>query len=164
MRTAVPLEFCPSLTPSKRKTTALPPSSRRPPSGLLRRASREQVTIVREFVWLQMLVHGMKTWGIAVSDAHAVHGNGVGGWRASRSILHRRTGKDRLGRDQPQVKDRADDSKLGTLSRVETSDGIQAGGLAWANGTIDLKVRVQCSSWIGVDRVRVWSTADRIRL
>ena len=23
----------------------------------------------------------MKTWGIAVSDAYTVHGNGVGGWR-----------------------------------------------------------------------------------
>ena len=47
------------------------------PYKISRRASREQVYIVREFVWLQMLNRGMKTWGIAVSDAHTVHGNGV---------------------------------------------------------------------------------------
>ena len=41
---------------------------------------REQVYVVREFVWLQMLNRGMKT-GYRVSDAHTVHGNGVGGWR-----------------------------------------------------------------------------------
>ena len=40
------------------------------PIRFSRRASREQVYIVREFVWLQMLNRGMKTWGIAVSDAH----------------------------------------------------------------------------------------------
>ena len=33
---------------------------------ITRRASREQVSVVREFVWLQMLNRGLKTWGIAV--------------------------------------------------------------------------------------------------
>ena len=36
---------------------------------------------VREFIWLQILNQGHKVWGIAVSDAHTVHGNGAGGWR-----------------------------------------------------------------------------------
>ena len=51
------------------------------PYQITRRASREQVSIIREFVWLQMLNQGRRVWGIAVSDAHTVFGNGVGGWR-----------------------------------------------------------------------------------
>ena len=67
--------------PLKQKITGQQKSSHRAPYKISRRASREQVYIVREFVWLQMLNRGMRTWGIAVSDAHTVHGNGVGGWR-----------------------------------------------------------------------------------
>ena len=40
-----------------------------------------RVKYVREFIWLQILNQGHKVWGIAVSDAHTVHGNGTGGWR-----------------------------------------------------------------------------------
>jgi len=125
------------------------------PFRITRRASREQVTIVREFVWLQMLNHGMKTWGIAVSDAHAVHGNGVGGWRTY----------VRSSTDDPEKIDWAEISRRskagqmilssGPYLEVETADGIQAGGLARANGTIDLNIRVQCSSWIDVDRIQI---------
>ena len=125
------------------------------PFRITRRASREQVTIVREFVWLQMLNHGMKTWGIAVSDAHAVHGNGVGGWRT-----YVRSSTDEPEKiDWEEISRRSKAGQMilssGPYLEVETSDGIQAGGLARANGTIGLKVRVQCSSWIDVDRVQV---------
>ena len=34
-------------------------------------------------------------------------------------------------------------------------DGVIAGGLIRANRSIDLKVRVQCSSWIDIDRVQI---------
>ncbi len=125
------------------------------PFRITRRASREQVTIVREFVWLQMLNHGMKTWGIAVSDAHAVHGNGVGGWRT-----YVRSSTDEPEKiDWEEISRRSKAGQMilssGPYLEVETSDGIQAGGLARANGTIGLKVRVQCSSWIDVDRIQV---------
>ena len=125
------------------------------PFRITRRASREQVTIVREFVWLQMLNHGMKTWGIAVSDAHAVHGNGVGGWRT-----YVRSSTDAPAKiDWAEISRRSKAGQMilssGPYLEVETADGIQAGGLARANGTIDLKIRVQCSSWIDVDRIQV---------
>ena len=125
------------------------------PFRITRRASREQVTIVREFVWLQMLNHGMKTWGIAVSDAHAVHGNGVGGWRT----YVRSSTDDPEKIDWEEISRRSKAGQMilssGPYLEVETADGIQAGGLARANGTIGLKVRVQCSSWIDVDRIQV---------
>ena len=34
-------------------------------------------------------------------------------------------------------------------------DGVLAGGLARATDSIDIKVRVQCSSWIDIDRIQV---------
>ncbi len=128
---------------------------RQAPFRITRRASREQVTMVREFVWLQMLNHGLKTWGIAVSDAHAVHGNGVGGWRTYvRSSID-----DPEKIDWQEISRRSKAGQMilssGPYLEVETADGIQAGGLARANGTIDLKVRVQCASWIDVDRIQV---------
>ena len=125
------------------------------PYRITRRASREQVTIVREFVWLQMLNHGMKTWGIAVSDAHAVHGNGVGGWRT----YVRSSTDDPAKIDWAEISRRSKAGQMilssGPYLEVETADGIQAGGLARANGTIDLKIRVQCSSWIDIDRIQI---------
>jgi hypothetical protein len=125
------------------------------PFRITRRASREQVTIVREFVWLQMLNHGMRTWGIAVSDAHAVHGNGVGGWRT----FVRSSTDDPAKIDWAEISRRSKAGQMilssGPYLEVETADGIQAGGLARANGTIDLKIRVQCSSWIDIDRIQI---------
>ena len=125
------------------------------PYRITRRASREQVTIVREFVWLQMLNHGMKTWGIAVSDAHAVHGNGVGGWRT----YVRCSTDDPEKIDWEEISRRSKAGQMilscGPYLEVETADGTQAGGLARANGTIGLKIRVQCASWIDVDRIQV---------
>ena len=125
------------------------------PFRITRRASREQVTIVREFVWLQMLNHGMKTWGIAVSDAHAVHGNGVGGWRT----YVRSSTDDPANIDWAEISRRSKAGQMilssGPYLEVETADGIQAGGLARANGTIELKIRVQCASWIDVDRIQI---------
>ena len=41
----------------------------------------EEVSYDRQFIWLQLLNRGHRYWSIAVSDAHSVHGNGVGGWR-----------------------------------------------------------------------------------
>ena len=125
------------------------------PYRITRRASREQVSVVREFVWLQMLNRGLKTWGIAVSDAHTVHGNGVGGWRTY----------VRCSTDEPSEIDWREISRrskagqmiltTGPYLEVETADGVLPGGHARANDEVQLKVRVQCSSWIDVDRIQV---------
>lgn len=125
------------------------------PYKISRRASREQVYIVREFVWLQMLNLGLKTWGIAVSDAHTVHGNGVGGWRTY--VRSSTDDPDKI--DWREISRRAKAGQMilstGPYLEVETADGILAGGLARANDSIDLKVRVQCPSWIDIDRIQV---------
>ena len=125
------------------------------PYKITRRASREQVSIVREFVWLQMLNRGLKTWGIAVSDAHTVHGNGVGGWRT----YVRCSTDDPQKIDWREISRRAKGGQMilttGPYLEVQTLDGILAGGLARANDSIDLKVRVQCPSWIDIDRIQI---------
>jgi len=125
------------------------------PYRITRRASREQVSVVREFVWLQMLNRGLKTWGIAVSDAHTVHGNGVGGWRT-----YVRCSTDEPSKiDWREISRRSKAGQMilttGPYLEVETIDGILSGGLARANHSIDLKVRVQCPSWIEIDRIQV---------
>ena len=125
------------------------------PFRITRRAAREQVTINREFVWLQLLNKGMKMWGIAVSDAHHVHGNGVGGWRT----YVRSSTDDPEKIDWKEISRRAKAGQMilttGPYLEVETADGVFPGGHARANGEIDLKVRVQCASWIDIDRVQV---------
>ena len=102
-----------------------------------------------------MLNRGMKTWGIAVSDAHTVHGNGVGGWRT----YVRCSTDDPAKVDWREISRRAKGGQMilttGPYLEVQTLDGILAGGLARANDSIGLKVRVQCPSWIDIDRIQV---------
>ena len=43
----------------------------------------------------------------------------------------------------------------GPYLEVQTVDGILPGGLARANDSIDLKIRVQCPSWINIDRIQI---------
>jgi hypothetical protein len=43
----------------------------------------------------------------------------------------------------------------GPFLQVETEDGVQPGGEARAKGSIKLKVKVQCTDWIDIDRVQV---------
>lgn len=117
--------------------------------------ARESSSAVREFVWLQLLNRGHRLWGIAVSDAHTVHGNGVGGWRTY----------VRSSTDNPALIDWQEMSRnskagqmilsTGPFLEVSTSDGTIAGGLTRANGSVNLRVRVQCTDWIDIDRVQV---------
>ena len=127
----------------------------RAPFRITRRASREQVSIIREFVWLQMLNQGRKVWGIAVSDAHTVFGNGVGGWR---TYIPSSTDEPQ-NIDWEEISRRAKAGQMmlttGPFLEVETEDGTLPGGLARANDSIKVKVRVQCSSWIDINRVQV---------
>jgi hypothetical protein len=115
----------------------------------------ERVWFQRQFIWLQLLNQGAPLAGVAVCDAHRVHGNGVGGWRMympSRS-------------DQPAEIDWRENSRhakagrsiltTGPFLQVETGDGILPGGTTRATGSVDLKVKVQCTDWLDINRVQV---------
>ena len=125
------------------------------PYKITRRASREQVSIIREFVWLQMLNQGRRLWGIAVSDAHTVFGNGVGGWRTY--IPSSTDAPKDINWEEISRRAKAGQMMLttGPFLEVRTEDGILPGGLARANDSIKLDVRVQCSSWIDINRVQI---------
>ena len=125
------------------------------PFKITRRAGREQVSILREFVWLQMLNQGRKVWGIAVSDAHTVFGNGVGGWRT-----YIPSSKDKPKEiDWEEISRRAKSGQMilttGPFLEVETEKGTLPGGLAKAKNSVNLKIRVQCTSWIDIDRLQI---------
>ena len=120
-----------------------------------RRGTKEYVRESREFAWLQNLNRGHRYWGIAVADAHRVHGNGVGGWR---TYIQSST-------DEPQKLDWKELSRnakagrmilsTGPFLEVATEDGAIAGGQTRGNGGVKLKVRVQCTDWIDIDRIQV---------
>ncbi|MEW6306792.1 MAG: CehA/McbA family metallohydrolase [Verrucomicrobiota bacterium] len=119
------------------------------------RAGKESVSYLREFIWLQLLNRGHRYWGMAVCDAHSVYGNGVGHWRMyfpSQS-------------DQPAEIDWQEISRhakagrsiltSGPYLQVETEDGILPGGTARGTGGVKLRVKVQCTDWLDIDRVQV---------
>ena len=109
----------------------------------------------RTFGWLQLLNQGRHVWCVAVSDAHRIFGNGVGGWR---TYVPSST-------DIPAEIDHAEvvrNSKSGRMMitngpflRVTTSDGLPIGSTVIREGFIDLKVQVQTPNWLEVDRVQV---------
>lgn len=119
------------------------------------RAGKETVTYLREFIWLQMLNRGHRYWGTAVCDAHTVYGNGVGGWR-----MYFPSSSDKPNEiDYKEITRHAKAGRsyltTGPFLQVETEDGILPGGEARATGSIKLKVKVQCTDWIDIDRVQV---------
>ena len=109
----------------------------------------------RTFGWLQMLNQGRLVWCVAVSDAHRIFGNGVGGWR---TYVPSST-------DSPAELDHEEivrNSKAGRMMitngpflEVTTSDGLPIGSSVISEGFIDLKVRVQTPNWLEIDRVQV---------
>jgi len=113
------------------------------------------VAPIREFIWLQLLNQGLSPKAIAVADAHHVHGNGVGGWRTY----------VKSSTDEPEKIDWREMSRnakagrsilsTGPYLEVETGSGILAGGHDRVSGAIELKVKVQCSTWLDIDRVQV---------
>ncbi len=113
------------------------------------------VSPVREFIWLQLLNQGLSPRAIAVCDAHHVHGNGVGGWRT-----YVKSSTDDPARiDWREISRNAKAGRMilstGPYLEVETGSGIIAGGLDRVSGAVELKVRVQCSTWLDIDRVQV---------
>ncbi|MEM8954810.1 MAG: CehA/McbA family metallohydrolase [Verrucomicrobiota bacterium] len=116
------------------------------------------VDYFREFIWLQLLNQGHRIWGVAVSDAHAVHGNGVGGWRV---YLPSST-------DEPEELDWRELVRnalagrmilsTGPFLEVGTDGGAGPGdteSLSGASDEVYLSVRVQCADWLDIDRVQV---------
>ncbi|MCS6863442.1 MAG: hypothetical protein NZT92_24310, partial [Abditibacteriales bacterium] len=43
----------------------------------------------------------------------------------------------------------------GPFLRVQTDDGTQPGGATRVTGTLNLRVQVQCTDWLDIDRVQV---------
>lgn len=113
------------------------------------------VSPIREFIWLQLLNQGLTPRAIAVCDAHQVHGNGVGGWRT----YVKSSTDDPAKIDWREVSRNAKAGRMvlstGPFLEVETGAGVIAGGLDRVGGEVSLKVRVQCGTWLDIDRVQV---------
>ncbi len=110
---------------------------------------------VREFLWRQLLNQGHRLVAVAVADAHAVYGNGVGGWRI---YLPSSTDQpEQISWDELAPKAKAGNIMLssGPFLEVSTADGKIAGDDVRGNGGVDLKVRVQCADWLDIDRVQI---------
>jgi hypothetical protein len=116
---------------------------------------KENVQYVREFIWLQMLNRGHRYAAMAVCDAHSVYGNGTGGWRM---YLPSRS-------DEPAQIDWRENSRhakaghsiltTGPFLTVQTADGTGPGDTMRATAGVQLRVKVQCTDWIDIDRVQI---------
>ncbi len=117
--------------------------------------NKDAVYPQREFVWLQLLNQGHRLPCVAVSDAHGIHGNGVGGWRTyvrSSTDLPAQVDWKEIARNA-----RAGRSFVttGPFLEVTTDDGTGPGGSTRAASGVHLHVRVQATDWQRIDRVQV---------
>lgn len=116
-----------------------------------------KVVYQREFIYLQLLNLGHRLVATAVSDAHSVHGNGVGAWR-----VYLPSATDDPAKIDWREMSRAAKAGRGVLSTGPfmtvtpvTPDG-QIGREIKTNGhAAVLKVKIQCTDWLDVDRVQV---------
>ncbi|HSJ04573.1 MAG TPA: hypothetical protein VK956_19035, partial [Verrucomicrobium sp.] len=115
-----------------------------------------KVSFVRQFIWLQLLNQGHRIHPVAVADAHSVHGNGVGGWRM---FLPSKT-------DEPAQIDWTNDLAAHALAghailttgpflQVTAGNGQMPGEDVRSAGPLALKIKVQCTDWIDIDRVQI---------
>lgn len=105
------------------------------------------------FLWLQMHNAGHHLWTIAVSDAHEVTREGVGGWRT-----YLPSSTDEPANFDPQELIRhakAGHSFVtnGPFLEVKAGEGRGPGDTVAGERQVVLHVRVQCTSWVDVDRV-----------
>ncbi len=114
-----------------------------------------QVSTLREFVWLQLLNQGLRVWGVAVNDAHHVYNNGVGSWR---TYVPSNT-DDPAKIDWREMSRNAKAGRMvlssGPYLEVSTESGAIAGGFDRVSGELALNVKVQCANWLDIDRVQV---------
>jgi hypothetical protein len=114
-----------------------------------------KASTVREFIWLQLLNQGHRLAVVGVADAHSVYGNGVGCWRNYVPCSTDDPAKISWDELSPRVKKGNMILTSGPYLEVTTPDGKTAGDDLRASGGIALKVRVQCNTWAGIDRVQV---------
>ncbi len=114
-----------------------------------------KASTVREFVWRQLLNQGHRLVAVGVADAHSVYGNGVGCWRGYIPSSTDEPAKIDWAELSPRVKKGNMVLTTGPFLEVTTQNGKIAGDDDRATGGIDLKVRVQCTDWIDIDRVQV---------
>jgi hypothetical protein len=110
----------------------------------------------REFLWLQMLNQGRRTSAMAVMDSHSVFGNGCGGWRMYMPSASDEPSKIDWRENVRAAKAGCSYLTTGPFLQVSTPDGDQPGATIRAKGgLVTLKVSVQCTDWIDIDRVQV---------
>ncbi len=114
-----------------------------------------KVSAVREFVWRQLLNQGLRVTAVGVADAHSVYGNGVGCWRCYLPSTTDEPAKIDWAELSPHAKAGHLVLSTGPFLEVTTQNGKIAGDDDRSTGGIDLKVRVQCTDWMDVDRVQV---------
>ncbi|NBV23486.1 MAG: hypothetical protein EBS05_16400 [Proteobacteria bacterium] len=119
------------------------------------KTGRDAVRYHREFIWLQLLNKGHRYVGMAVCDAHSVYGNGVGGWRMYLPSASDEPAKIDWRENVRHAKEGRSYLTTGPFLQVQTEDGTLPGGTVRATGGVKLKVRVQCTDWIDIDRVQV---------
>lgn len=109
----------------------------------------------RTFGWLQMLNQGRRVWCVAVSDAHRIFGNGVGGWR---TYVPSSTDRPE-GIDHEEIVRNSKAGRMmitnGPFLEVETGEGLPIGSTVISEGFVDLRIRVQTPNWMEIDRVQV---------
>lgn len=125
------------------------------PFAFSRTGVATRVSYVREFLWRQLLNQGHRITAVGVADAHSVYGNGVGSWR----IYLPSSTDDPARIDWAELAPRAKAGNIilttGPFLEVTTPDGKTAGDDVRGTGGIDLRVRVQCTDWMDINRVQV---------
>ena len=117
---------------------------------------KETVGYLREYIWLQLLNRGHRYAAMAVCDAHSVFGNGVGGWRMYMPSASDEPAKIDWRENSRAAKAGHSYLTTGPFLQVTTDDGTGPGGQARTlNGAVQLRVRVQCTDWLDIDRVQV---------
>lgn len=117
---------------------------------------KDTVTSAREFIWLQMLNRGHRYAATAVCDAHSVYGNGVGGWRVYMPSKSDKPAEIDWRENSHHAKAGHMILTTGPFLQVETLDGTGPGDTTRAQGGgVKLRVKVQCTDWIDIDRVQV---------
>ena len=114
-----------------------------------------KVAPIREFIWRQLLNQGLRVTAVGVSDAHSVYGNGVGCWRCYLPSSTDEPAKIEWAELAPHAKAGHLVLSTGPFLEVTTQNGKIAGDDDRSTGGIDLKVRVQCTDWMDIDRVQV---------
>lgn len=114
-----------------------------------------KVAPAREFIWRQLLNQGLRVTAVGVADAHSVYGNGVGCWRCYLPSSTDEPAKIDWAELAPHAKAGHIVLSTGPYLEVTTQNGKIAGDDDRCTGSIALKVRVQCTDWMDIDRVQV---------